>query len=55
MVKEMKRSLSAEKSVLYLLSLLAGNEKFKRMLKEKRADETINDVFNRYINENPEE
>lgn len=54
LLKQMQRSLSAEKSVLYLLSKLAGNAEFKRMLKEKRADETISDVFNKYMKENPE-
>lgn len=54
MVKQLQRNLSAEKSVLYLLSKLAGNAEFKRMLKEKRADETISDVFNKYMKENPE-
>lgn len=54
LVKQMQRSLSAEKSVLYLLSILSGNGKFKKMLKDKRADETISDVFNKYMKENSE-
>ena len=53
-VKQLQRNLSAEKSVLYLLSMLSGNEKFKKMLKDKRADETISDVFNKYMKENSE-
>lgn len=54
MVKQLQRNLSAEKSVLYLLSMLSGNEEFKKMLKDKRADETISDVFNKYMKENSE-
>lgn len=52
LIRQMQRNLSAEKSILYILNLLAGNDEFKKMLKEKKADESFSDILNKYIKEN---